>query len=423
MKPHVRYGHTPHSTAGGGAGGGRGLYQQFRRPGGSGGGDGGGGGGGEDGVDGGTMIEEYKLEEQLAPFYGETGSRACFLPGASSSASSSSNGVKPPLRTVSIMETLSELTNNARVDAGGGMSRRSDAKSTSSVSKVTLPVVRRKKASAPAAVVPNDSDVTSLLHIPQWYPKRPSATTVARSEHSLPLSTTSPRVWDVSRLSSKLGMSNNNNNNNNKDRSVEHILTSPMSSSNHLQSTVSPSSTSAHGYGSLERRRRRRPGMRAGMSARRGETDWEREEDEEEEDGGRNASIGAATTQHYPVPGTLFQQHRSRKLPASSVEVDPVGERERERARPSYKPPTEWFKKKRPQPQAMVATATIGKSVDLKERGQTPDWIRKIFHVARRGNLLKLVSNFTSSSFLLCHPAASGKYSGLFLWLSCVASC
>lgn len=367
MKPHVRYGHTPHSTAGGGAAG---RGHQYRRP-------GGGAGGGEDGTDG-TMIEEYKLEEQLAPFY-ETassserneraGSVRCFLP-----PSSPASGVKPALRTISIMETLSELT-NAR-DGGAAANRRRPAGpeevpvkgSKSGLANVVANanIQRRKK------VADNNNGMASLLDIPQWYPPkrpaRPEAVTGSPSE----------RVWDVSRLGSKLGLTSSANSNRNKARSVQDILTSPS----HMPATSSAgvssisSATSAHGYGSLERRRRRRPGTRAGfaMSARRGETDWEREEDEEEEEGG-----GEAETV-YPMQSVPALFQRGRK--ANEQEV------ERERARQSYKPPTEWFKKKRPQPPQPIK---VGGSELNKERGQTPDWIHKIFHVARRGHLLKLV--------------------------------
>ncbi len=399
MKPqHVRYGHTPHSTP---AAGGRGLYQQFRRP--------SGGGGGEDGVDGSAMIEEYKLEEQLAPFYGETASssnRGCYLPGSttnSSSVSSSTTGVKPALRTVSIMETLSELTNNARAE--GPVGRRPpppDIKSSGeqNVMKTSVPVVKRKKT--PQAI---ESNMASLLDIPQLYPKRPErpmntavSSTVVANPH---------RVWDVSRLvGSKL---NNMPNTVGKGRSVEHILTSP-NSRNHPFGEPAVSPGSAHGYGSLERRRRRRPGNRAGLSTRRGETDWEREEDEEDDDERRMAE---AAVQHLTVPGALFQQPRSRKpLSSSSTSVDPTGERER--SRQSYKPPTEWFKKKRPQHQlhhpAMAGNNNNANShnnnktsSDIKERGQTPDWIHKIFHVARRGNLLKLVNFFIlKKAYFVC---------------------
>lgn len=397
MKPqHVRYGHTPHSTP---AAGGRGLYQQFRRP--------SGGGGGDDGVDGSAMIEEYKLEEQLAPFYGETASssnRGCYLPGSttnSSSVSSSTTGVKPALRTVSIMETLSELTNNARTD--GPVGRRPpppDIKSSGeqNLMKTSVPVVKRKKT--PQATI--ESNMASLLDIPQLYPKRPERPAVTSS-------TVNPhRVWDVSRLvGSKLN--NNMSSTVGKGRSVEHILTSP-NSRNHPFQEPALSPGSAHGYGSLERRRRRRPGNRAGLSTRRGETDWEREEDEEDDDERRMAE---AAVQHLTVPGALFQQPRSRKpLSSSSTSVDPTGERER--SRQSYKPPTEWFKKKRPQPSQLHHPAMAGNnnntnshnnnktSKDIKERGQTPDWIHKIFHVARRGNLLKLVNISSLKKCTLC---------------------
>lgn len=406
MKPHVRYGHTPHSTAGGGrgGGGGGGLYPppQYRRP------------AGEDGVDGGAMIEEYKLEEQLAPFYGEAASAPsprCYLPPGPS-GTASANGVKPTLRTVSIMETLSELTNSARVEGStASAGRRPDVKGPGTVpaSKSTVPqhIVKRKKV----APVPNNggSGVASLLDIPQWYPKRPS-----RPEQSS-VPATSPRVWDVSRLSSKLGVSPGSKSGP-IGRSVEHIL-----SSSSIQPV--PSSTSAHGYGSLERKRRRRPGARgAGLSARRGETDWEREEDEEDEMMERNVPVESPAHHYHSVgalvlPGTLFPRGRNKQ------QVDP-GERDRERERQSYKPPTEWFKKKRPPPQPSSnnnnniilnnkTSGDVGKK-EQQPRGQTPDWIHKIFHVARRGNLLKLVFNLLRRTSLSPPFLFKGIFSFLF---------
>ena len=369
MKPHVRYGHTPHSTAGGGAAG-RG-HQQYRRPG------GGGPGGGDDGGVDGTMIEEYKLEEQLAPFYetaasSERNERAasvrCFLPPASP-------GVKPAVRTISIMETLSELT-NARDGASSSAANRrrppppEEATPKSAGSKAALPnpaassiIQRRKKM-----VGDNNNGMASLLDIPQWYPpKRPARPEAAGSD----------RVWDVSRLGSKLGLTSSGNRN--KARSVQDILSTPPA---HIPPVSS--ATSAHGYGSLERRRRRRPGTRAGfaMSARRGETDWEREEDEEEE----NARGEAEPV--YPMQSVPALFQRGRKPNNNNNNETEV---ERERARQSYKPPTEWFKKKRAQPPQPIKVAGGGGSELNKERGQTPDWIHKIFHVARRGHLLKLV--------------------------------
>lgn len=386
MKPHVRYGHTPHSSAGSGAAG---RGHQYRRP-------GGGAGGGEDGTDG-AMIEEYKLEEQLAPFYetaspSERNDRAasvrCFLPPASPASS-----VKPALRTISIMETLSELT-NAR-DGGGAASNRrrppgpEEAPTKGSKTGLANPstvaaaanIQRRKK------LADNNNGVASLLDIPQWYPpKRPARPETAAT------GSTSDRVWDVSRLGSKLGL-NSSSNNRSKARSVQDILTSPthMPTSSSTTTGVS-SATSAHGYGSLERRRRRRPGTRAGfaMSARRGETDWEREEDEEEEDGVGGGGGGGETESVYPMQSVPALFQRGRK--ANDQEV------ERERARQNYKPPTEWFKKKRPQPPQPIK---VGVSELNKERGQTPDWIHKIFHVARRGHLLKLViKNKTKPTYI-----------------------
>ena len=99
MKSHVRYGTH---CGGGGGGGGRG-----------------GGGAPEKGIagiNGGStqqeaMIEEYKLEEQL--FY-ETSSDP-----ATSRRFLAASATKPTLRTVSIMETLSELTNGNAADHHG----------------------------------------------------------------------------------------------------------------------------------------------------------------------------------------------------------------------------------------------------------------------------------------------------------------
>ena len=395
MKPHARYGHTPHhSTAGGGAGRG-GLQQQqqlytaayHRRP----------PGGGQDGVDGGAVIEEYKLEEQLAPFYAEAASDRGYGGYAggpvSAGTSSSANGVKPALRTVSIMETLSQLTNGGPA-AGRRPSEvpKPSTIATAAATKASVPqVVKRKKI----PVSSNDSGVTSLLDIPQWYPKRPS-----RPEQT---SATSPRVWDVSRLSSKLGISPGNKSGGGAStigRSVEHIL----ASSPHSGGPSAPSSTTVHGYGSLERRRRRRPGARgAGLSARRGETDWEREEDEEDDRvNERDASIEAAAHYYHPVgamvvPGASFQRGGGGGGGPRKPPVDPGDERDRERARQSYKPPSEWFRKKRTQQplqqQKAGSISVVRGAADVmtEPRGQTPDWIHRIFHVARRGNLLKLV--------------------------------
>lgn len=49
--------------------------------------------------------------------------------------------------------------------------------------------------------------------------------------------------------------------------------------------------------------------------------------------------------------------------------------------------PTDWFRKKRSLPPTNHNTALAN-----PERGQTPDWIHQIFHVARKGNLLNLVT-------------------------------
>ena len=161
---------------------------------------------------------------------------------------------------------------------------------------------------------------------------------------------TDQRVWDVSRLGGcKLAPSGR------KNRSVEDILSGPSMES----------ATSAHGYGSLERRRRRRPGSRAALttsSARRVETDWEREEDDDDD-------VSAAVVDHDRRPA-------ARKKEANAVD------------RSNNKLPAEWFEKKRANHQATNHATP--------ERGHTPDWIHKIFHVARKGNLLNLVNTIYS---------------------------
>lgn len=365
------------------------------------------------------MIEEYKLEEQLAPFY-ETASASassasvrCFLPPSSSAApSSSSSGVKPALRTVSIMETLSELT-NAREGAAPANRRRpvgpeepapvKASKAGLAAATAAAAAIQRRKKIGDNSHGGMAAMASNFLDIPQWYPAKRNAPSMRPVESVA--SASSERVWDVSRFggSTKLGMTSatsanhqntNNNNNNNKARSVQDILTSPA---NHIPSSMAVSSNT-HGYGSLERRRRRRPGTRAGfaMSARRGETDWEREEDEEEEDAdhiGLHSSASATvrtlrqSESIYPmqsVPASsssVFQHQQQRNRKANSVQ-------ESDRNPANYKSPAEWFKKKRPQPPQSVKSVEVNKV----ERGQTPDWIHKIFHVARRGHLMKLVS-------------------------------
>lgn len=368
MKPHVRYGHTPHlSMAGGGAGpGGGGRALPFHRR------------AAEDGPVDSAMIEEYKLEEQLAPFYETSSERAasvrCF-PAQSGAPPSSAPGNKPTLRTVSIMETLSELTGSA----GGGVRRRpaemSDARdgppASASPAKSAAGPARRKKT-----VQQQQPDMAELLDLSQWYPAVPKPPV------------TTDRVWDVSRINAKLNLSAPSAAapRLNKGRSVQDVLSAGMAMT----------SSNTQGYGSLERRRRRRPGARAAFahSARRGETDWEREEDEDEEDLHRlNETI------HCPIGSSSVSSVLQRGGHRKTVTApEPV-------ARQSYRPPTEWFKKKRsvppatlPKPSAVVPG--IGKpDSHARERGQTPDWIHKIFHVARRGNLVKLVTFRCHSRF------------------------
>jgi hypothetical protein len=408
------------------------------------------------------MIEEYKLEDQhhlvnsLGPFYEASGGSAnpslvadrrstassaqqstssaafrCFLSSASSTSSSNSGSGKPALRTVSIMETLSELTagNGSAPSAAGRLSTSARSRapvtgpaplnqSDAIVHQTGATVQRRKKTLPP--VQPHAS-VSALLTDAQWNaygklqgpPVQPhgsrsaivdvsTASVVKRS--SLGEQVHRDRVWDVSRLGSKLAQTGR------KGRSVDDILATQMSAaavaaavksrererereSSHLAST-----TSAHGYGSLERRRRRRPGTRAAfaMSARRGETDWEREEDEEDESLVMISPPLLRSVVHPPAK----KDHGLSKISSVSAltsMASPHGQRERREAaarhQQAYKPPTEWFKKKRTQqqPQQQVALHKTAHP-PVQERGQTPDWIHKILHVARRGNLLKLVS-------------------------------
>ncbi|XP_057375372.1 uncharacterized protein LOC130696297 [Daphnia carinata] len=458
MKPHVRYGHTPHSTASGGGGAGSSSvaagrsHQLYRRP-----------GGGDD--DDSSMIEEYKLEEQLAPFYETTSSSLsernertssssaqqqsarCFLPSASQSP-----GVKPALRTISIMETLSELTNSqsARASGADGATsriRRPPEETSSSSSSGGTQSKPHPAASHTAQQIGiqrrmkkgdnnNGNSMTamaSLLDIPQWYPTTKGRVASGRTDVMGP-SVSSERVWDVShfaigRPSTNKHQGNNNNltAHRNKARSVQDMLLlhSPSKSiQSHKNNVTSSSSgvvvssaTSAHGYGSLERRRRRRPGTRAGtagfgvgVSARRGETDWEREADEEDDDEENVRVYGAGlcvvdgrhdTEPMYPMQSAvpLFRQQPS-KNHGRNNKNDPVAEVTRH----NYKPPAEWFKEKRPSPshgQQTNRMLKVGGGTSApeqqqqqmllnKERGQTPDWIHKIFDVARRGHLLKL---------------------------------
>ena len=58
--------------------------------------------------------------------------------------------------------------------------------------------------------------------------------------------------------------------------------------------------------------------------------------------------------------------------------------------------PADWFQKKRP-----FAAANHSAAAANSERGQTPDWIHQIFHVARRGNLLNLVINLGCGTQLM----------------------
>ncbi|KAI9554411.1 hypothetical protein GHT06_019683 [Daphnia sinensis] len=450
MKPHVRYGHTPHSTAGGGGGGagssvaaGR-SHQLYRRP-----------GGGDD--DDSSMIEEYKLEEQLAPFYETTSlsernertsssaqqqSARCFLPSASQSPG------KPALRTISIMETLSELTSSQSARASGA----DGGSSATATSRMRRPPEETSSSSSSGGAQskphPGTSHATaqqigiqrrmkkgdnnngnpmvamaSLLDIPQWYPTTKGKVASVRPDAGGP-SVGSERVWDVShfaigRPSTNKHQGNNNNNltaHRNKARSVQDMLLlhspskSIQSHKNNVTSStsgvVASSATSAHGYGSLERRRRRRPGTRAGtagfgvgVSARRGETDWEREADEEDDDEENVRVYGAGLgldVRHdaepmYPMQSAvpLFRPSKNR-----NNKNDPVAA---EVTRHNYKPPGEWFKEKRPshaqQTNRMLKVGNTPEQQQMllnKERGQTPDWIHKIFDVARRGHLLKL---------------------------------
>uniref|UniRef100_A0A0N8DY86 Synphilin-1 n=1 Tax=Daphnia magna TaxID=35525 RepID=A0A0N8DY86_9CRUS len=459
MKPHVRYGHTPHSTAGGGGGAGSSVaagrsHQLYRRP-----------GGGDD--DDSSMIEEYKLEEQLAPFYETTSSSLsernertsssaqqqsarCFLPSASQSPG------KPALRTISIMETLSELTSSQSARAsgadagssttatsrirrppeetssssssGGTQSKPHPGTSHASVTAQQIGIQRRMKKGDNNNGNPMVA-MASLLDIPQWYPTTKGRVASGRTDAGGP-SVSSERVWDVShfaigRPSTNKHQGNNNNltAHRNKARSVQDMLLlhspskSIQSHKNNVTSSASgvvvSSATSAHGYGSLERRRRRRPGARAGtagfgvgVSARRGETDWEREADEEDDDeehvrvygGGLGVDGRHDTEPMYPMQSAvpLFRQQPS-KNHGRNNKNNPVAEVTRH----NYKPPAEWFKEKRPSPaqQTNRVLKVGGGSTSApeqqqmllnKERGQTPDWIHKIFDVARRGHLLKL---------------------------------
>ena len=396
------------------------------------------------------MIEEYKLEDQhhlvnsLGPFYEASGDRRstassaqqstssaafrCFLSSASSTSSSNSASGKPALRTVSIMETLSELTagNGSAPSAAGRLSTSARSRapvtgpaplnqSDAVVHQSGATVQRRKKTLPP--VQPHAS-VSALLTDAQWnaYGKMQgsgqphgsrsaiadvsTASVVKRS--SLGEQSHRDRVWDVSRLGSKLAQTGR------KGRSVDDILATQMSAaavaaavksrererereSSHLAST-----TSAHGYGSLERRRRRRPGTRAAfaMSARRGETDWEREEDEEDESLVMISPPLLRSVVHPPAK----KDHGLSNISALASMASPHGQRERREAaarhQQAYKPPTEWFKKKRTQQPQQQQQVALHKTAHppAQERGQTPDWIHKILHVARRGNLLKLVS-------------------------------
>ena len=454
MKPHVRYGQTAHSMAhtstppssmslpvssvrGGGVSGSN-HHQQHA-----------------------TMIEEYKLEEQLAPFYESTASLSARCYGSSSSSSSAVNtastsgGVKPALRTVSIMETLSELTAAGRTSQSQVQTEQEQQhpiknSSASSALKNSFPIgtsiVRRKKASSSSTNVASASisddhttAMSSFLDLQQWYPKRPVPSLQQQQQQQ-------QRVWDVSRLSSKQGVGHSTAaaTIGRKGRSVEDILVSAANSSGAAVTTVN-GTTTAHGYGSLERRRRRRPGARSGMAAvsssRRVQTDWEQEEDEEDDESANRLAISSPvgrrmveSNDHYPVVPPLFQLKSRKTTPASvsnviahvesSSAASAAAERERERARQSYKPPSEWFTKKkrspprvedvtvtgatlhahRPRPRPLLAGGAIktlrpsnnrpyrsSSSGANQERGQTPDWIHQIFQVARRGDLLKLV--------------------------------
>lgn len=296
-----------------------------------------------------SMIEEYKLEEQLAPFYESNTSATsalsarCYAPASSTSA----------LRTVSIMETLNQLT------AGREQQQQPGGKNAA------MAMVRRKKATSSSADDPHN--FSSLDHQQQqqhWqsYPK-------VQSQRE--------RVWDVSR---HIGGQR-------KGGPQEDILVPTASASG-------ANGSAGHGYGSLERRRRRRPGARSGMpvsSSRRVQTDWEHEEEDEDER--RPTAVSTRrmveSNDHYPIVPPLFQlKNKSPPTPQTSV-----AERERERARQSYKPPSEWFTSKTSSDVNKVnkKKQSATSSSSLNERGQTPDWIHQIFQVARRGDLLKLV--------------------------------
>lgn len=338
------------------------------------------------------------------------------------------------------METLSELTAAGRTSQSQvpteqqqHLSKNSSASALKNSFPVGTSIVRRKKASstnvASASLVDDHTTtMSSLLDLQQWYPKR-----------SVPsLQQQQQRVWDVSRLGSKQEMNSHSAATiSRKGRSVEDILVSGNSSE---AVTSVNGTTTAHGYGSLERRRRRRPGARSGMavsSSRRVQTDWEQEEDEEDEQSNNRLVISSPvgrrmveSNDHYPVVPPLFPLRSRKTTPSASAasiahvespSAAAVAERERERARQSYKPPSEWFTKKKRSPPRVddvtVASTMIqahrprpllaggaiktlrpsnrpyrsSSSGANQERGQTPDWIHQIFQVARRGDLLKLV--------------------------------
>ena len=393
------------------------------------------------------MIEEYKLEDQhlsntLDPYYETSATAAaarlaaaagggggssssapfrCFL----SSSSASSTSSKPALRTVSIMETLSELTGaSAAAPTAGSVTQGAMPTTPASVNRMSR---LRVAATTLHATPPHDApakssgaktafssssnnnnnnnvaharrkkttslDGNSLLDMPgQWYPAKKGHETLS-SHLSTP--NIDQRAWDVSR--SKLALAAAAAAARRGRSSVEDILSSPSAAAVTTAAALkssSPLTTSVQGYGSLERRRRRRPGMRTALtSARRGETDWEREEDEEEDDE-EEFAIRAAVVQRSAKKDTPMSNAKfnATSVAAAAVAHQAVAGADKMRMRGSVcgkvagGSTVEWFKKKR--------------AVQGKERGQTPDWIHAIFHVARKGNVSKLVNIF----FVLTFP-------------------